>query len=190
VKYDFEDSNLSDWEKMGHDSQNEMGIANEGHRSQQCLYFDHNGSINNFFVETSLNSVVSPSTVSFWIQPTQEDQYSKDMFRLRNGETDVIWFTNHRQNDGVYLRFGPGNDEEDRERIRDSSIGIEVNRFVEVRLEQISWENGNIGEVYIDNELITTDAPFLNTQPGFDTIAPYSVGFGDSAFKIDDIGWR
>jgi hypothetical protein len=190
VKYDFEDSNLDSWNKRGHDSQNEMGIANVGHESQHSLYLDHNGSINNFFVEISLDDLVSPRTLSFWIQPTREDQYTKDMFRLRSGETDVIWFTNHRENDGVYLRFREGNNEEDRERIRDGAIPTGINRFVEVRLEQINWANGNIGEVYIDNTQVATDAPFVNTQPGFDTVAPYSVGFGNSAFRIDDIGWE
>jgi hypothetical protein len=167
-----------------------MKIADQGHDSQHSLHLDHNGSINNFLAEASLSRVVSPRTISFWIQPTNEDRFSKDMFRLRNGETDVIWFTNHRENDGIYFRFGDGNDEEDRQRIRDGAISPDVNRFVEVRLAQISWEDGTIGEVYVDGEQIAVDAPFLNTRSGFDSIGPYSVGGGSSAFLIDSIGWE
>jgi len=190
VFYDFEDADLSDWQMRGHDSENEMGIANTGQDSQHSLYLDHNGSINNFWVESSLGSVVSPTEISFWIQPTGSDQYSKDMFRFRNGETDVIWFTNHRQNDGVYFRFGDGNDEEDRERVRDGAITPDVGRFVKIRLAEIDWEGGDIGVVYIDGEQVATGAPFLNTQPGFDAVAPYSVGGGASAFRVDNIGWQ
>ena len=189
---DFEDGELSNpsWRARGDDSRNDFGIADTGHNSQQSLYLDHNGSINNFWVESSLGQVVSPSVFSFWMRPTGRDQYSKDMFRIRNGETDVIWFTNHRQNDGVYFRFGPGNDEEDRERVRDGAITMDVDGFIEVKMEGINWAAGTIGEVYIDDERVTTNAPFLNRMSGFNAVAPYSVGFGSSAFRVDDIQWQ
>lgn len=118
------------------------------------------------------------------------DQYTKNQLRLINGDTIGIRFTNHIQNDGLYFRFGDGNDEEDRNRIRDGAIDPDVERFVQISMREIDWADGTIGEVYVDGEQVATDAPFENDIPGFDTVAFAAIGGGDTVFRVDDIGWQ
>ena len=194
---DFEDSDLTNpgWEAVGGGPgglapENEIGIAEGGHDSQYAMYVDQGGSISNFSAQSTLNGTVSPSTFSFWLQPTDADQYTKNQLRLVQGDTVGIRFNNHIQNDSLYFRFGDGNDEGDRQLIRDSAIAASVGRFVEVRLEEIDWQNSSIGSVYIDGQLTAQDAPFENSISGFDTIGFAAIGGGDTVFRIDDITWR
>lgn len=194
---DFEDGNLNnpEWSpvgrgSMGLDSANEIGIANDGHDSQHSLYLDQGGSISNFGAESTLATPVSPTRLSFWIQPTSADQYTKNDFRLKSGNTVGIRFLNHIQNDGLYFRFGETNDEKDRQRVRDGAITPDTGRFVEVRMEQINWTGGTIGEVYVDGNLVTRDAPFENAVSGFDTVSFGAIGGGGTVFMIDDVSWR
>lgn len=193
---DFEDNSLEnpEWRAVGGGpgglaAENEIGIVNDGHQSQHALYLDQGGSISNFSAESTLENPISPSKISFWIEPTSADQYTKNQFRLFEEDTIGIRFNNHIQNDGLYFRFGDGNDEEDRQRIRDGAIDPDIDRFVEVRMEQIDWDAGTIGEVYVDGERVTTDAPFENSISGFDTVSFAAVGGGETVFRIDDIGW-
>jgi hypothetical protein len=193
---DFEDGDLDnpEWSAVGRGSmglvpENEIGIANDGHDSQHSLYLDQGGSISNFGAESTLANPVSPTQISFWIKPTNADQYTKNDFSLKNDGTVGIDFINHIQNDGLYFRFGETNDEKDRQRVRDGAIDPDTERFVEVRMEQINWQSGTIGEVYVDGDLTTRDAPFRNTVPGFDTVSFGAIGGGGTVFLIDDIGW-
>lgn len=194
---DFENGTLTgpDWEAVGGGpgglaSENEIGIVEGGHNSQYAMYLDQGGSISNFSAQSTLATTVSPSTISFWLQPTDADQYTKNQFRLYQSDTIGIRFTNHIQNDGLYFRSGDGNDEEDRQLIRDSAIPPSVGRFVEVRLEQIDWANSSIGAVYVDGQLTVRDAPFENSISGFDTVGFAAIGGGETVFRVDDIAWR
>ncbi|WP_066414125.1 hypothetical protein [Halorubrum aethiopicum] len=194
---DFEDGTLDDpeWRAVGGGpgglaQENEIGIANDGHQSQYSLYLDQGGSISNFSAESSLDRTVSPSGMSFYIRPVSADQYTKNQLRLINGDTIGIRFVNHIQNDGLYFRFGDGNDEEDRARIRDGAISPDVERFVQVRIQGIDWTDGTIGEVYVDGERVATDAPFENDISGFDTVSFAAIGGGDTVFRVDDISWQ
>jgi len=191
---DFENGNLRNprWRAVGGGPgglapANEIGIVNEGHASQYSLRLDQGGSISNFGAETILNKTISPTRISFWIEPTSADRFTKNQFRFIYDDNVGIRFNNHIENDGLYFRFGDGNDEQDRERVRDGAIRPNIGRFVEIRMEQIDWSTGNIGEVYADNELVTQNAPFENTVPGFDTLNIFAVGGGGTVFRVDDI---
>lgn len=193
----FEDGNLTgpEWRAVGRGSggltsANEIGIANEGHDSQYSLYLDQGGSISNFGAESTLARSVSPTRLSFWLQPTSADQYTKNEFRVASSETVGIRFTNHIQNDGLYFRFGETNNERDRERVRDGAIDPDIGRFVEVRLEQVDWAAGTIGEVYIDGERVAENVLFENPIAGFDTVSFGAIGGGGTVFLVDDVGWR
>jgi hypothetical protein len=194
---DFEDGSLDnpEWRAVGGGPRglaeaNEIGIANDGHQSQYALYLDQGGSISNFGARSTLDEVISPLQISFYIKPTSADQFTKNQLRLFEGDTAGILFNNHIQNDGLYFRFGDGNDEEDRERVRDGAIAPDIGRFVEIKMEQIDWDAGMIGEVYVDGERVTTNVPFLNNTSGFDKIQFQAIGGGETVFNIDDIGWR
>ena len=194
---DFEDGTLANpgWEAVGGGPgglapENQIGTVEGGHDSQYAMYLDQGGSISNFSAQSTLGTTVSPSTISFWLQPTDADQYTKNQFRLSQSDTIGIRFTNHIQNDGLYFRFGDGNDEADRQLIRDSAIGPSIGRFVEVRFEQIDWDNSSIGAVYVDGQLTVRDAPFENAISGFDTVGFAAIGGGDTVLRVDDIGWQ
>jgi hypothetical protein len=193
----FEDGDLGSpgWRAYGLGSgglapQNEIGITNTAHSGNYALYLDQGGSISNFAARSELEKITAPEKIVFWIQPAGKDQYTKNNLSLINDGTLVVEFLNHIQNDGLYFRFGETNNESDRKRIRDGAITTSTEQFVEVRLEQINWENATIGRVYVDGELTATGAPFVNQADGFDTIHFEAIGGGGTVFYVDDIGWE
>jgi hypothetical protein len=196
-QYDgFEDGDLDspEWDAVGGGPgglapENEIGLTSDAHTGDYALYVDQGGSISNFWAVSELDTAISPTTIVFWTQPVGDDQYTKVKYTFARGDDSGIYMNNHIQNDGIYFRFREGNDESDRERVRNRAIPADVGRFVKVRLDRIDWTDATIGDVYVDGELITTDAPFVNQIDGFDTVRFGAVGGGGTVFYVDDIGW-